>query len=400
MSLTLHKLTLSLFRNHEAARLDFTSGGAAAPVVVLTGPNGAGKTNVLEAISLLTPGRGLRGAAPADITRRTPQGLPDREGWAVAAEIEKRDGSITRLGCGFDPRTEKRKFRIDGRDARATTAFASHFAALWLTPQMDRLFVEGVSGRRRFLDRMVVTYAPDHATHLTKYEKLQRERLNLLQTRRHDERWLASLEQQMAAEAVAIAAARMDVCERLRHHAQDFAAAQTLFPAPHVELLGDAEVALQSHPAVKVEDGYAATLRDNRGEDAARGRTVMGVHRSDMAVSYAAKAMPAELASTGEQKALLIALTLAHAQMMQAEKGFVPVLLLDEIAAHLDEARRAQLFSFLLGLGGQIFVTGTEEQVFDGMTVNARHFRVTPGPGGTAHTAIVADNDRARDARL
>lgn len=385
MPLFLHKLTLSLFRNHEAARLDFAPATGADParLIVLTGPNGAGKTNILEAISLLTPGKGLRHADSEEMTRRAAVGGA-AEGWAVAAEIEKHDGTLSRLGCGYDPRTAKRRLRIDGKEARASSAFATYFAALWLTPQMDRLFVEGASGRRRFFDRMVVAYAPDHAARLTRYEKLQRERLALLQTRRHDDRWLSPVEQQMAGEAVAIAAARLFVCERLQQHTGALAAAQSLFPAPQVRIDGWAEDALQSRPALAVEESYADLLRVNRDDDAMRGRTGMGVHRSDMQVTYAAKNMPAALASTGEQKALLIALVLAHAQMMQAEKGFAPVLLLDEVAAHLDDARRAQLLSFLTRLGGQIFFTGTDEAAFAAVTDQAAFFRLVPGPGGVA----------------
>lgn len=386
MSPCLHKLTLTLFRNHVAARFDFQpAGGGPARMVVFTGPNGAGKTNVLEAVSLLTPGKGLRGADSADMLRRPQAGAATAvEGWAVAAEIEKQDGSISRLGCGYDPRLDRRRLRIDGREAKSSNAFAAHFSALWLTPQMDRLFIEGVGARRRFLDRLVVAYAPDHAARLTRHEKLQRERMTLLQTRRHDDRWLTPVEEQMAAEAVAAAAARLDVCERLQQHSRAFAAAQSLFPAPAVAVTGFAEDALKQAPAVAVEADYAAALRRARAEDAARGRTLAGHARCDMAVSHAAKDMPAHLASTGEQKALLIALTLAHAQMMRAEKGHVPVLLLDEIAAHLDDARRGQLFSFLRDLGGQVFVTGTDDEVFAGIGGDALFFRLGGDSGGGA----------------
>ncbi len=399
MSLRLHKLTLSLFRNHEATRLDFTRHGAVADVVVLGGANGAGKTNVLEAISLLTPGKGLRGSDAADITRRLPAGDADAiEGWAVAGEIEKPDGFMARLGAGFDPRSEKRRLRIDGKDVRATSAFADHFAALWLTPQMDGLFTDSASSRRRFLDRMVMAYSGDHAARLNRYEKLQRERMNLLQARKMDDRWLAALEQQMAGEAVAIAAARMVVGEHLQQHSRMFSDLEKLFPAPLIAVVGETEEALLNQPAVSVEENYGLRLKELRGEDYARNRTTMGVHRSDMRVTYAAKNMPAELASTGEQKALLLSLVLAHAQMMRAEKGFVPALLLDEVAAHLDDARRVQLFACLRALGGQVFVTGTDAAVFIPCAPDAQYIHVTAGPGNVARVAVQESTAKGQPA--
>lgn len=399
MSLRLHKLTLSLFRNHEATRLDFITGTNASDVVVLTGANGAGKTNILEAISVLTPGKGLRGADAAELSRRLPHGGSDMiEGWAVAGEIAKPDGFTARLGAGHDPRTNKRKLRVDGKDVRASSVFADHFAALWLTPQMDGLFIDTASSRRRFLDRMVMAYSSDHAACLNRYEKLQRERMNLLQARKMDDRWLAALEQQMAGEAVAIAAARMVLAEHLQDHSRTFSDLEKLFPAPLIAVKGETEEALLSQPAVQVEESYAARLKDLRGEDAAQKRTTMGVHRSDMQVTYAAKNMPAALASTGEQKALLLSLVLAHAQMMRAEKGFVPVLLLDEVAAHLDDARRVQLFACLRALGGQVFVTGTDPSVFVTCTGDAQYIGVTAGPGGVARTQVQTHAVKERPA--
>lgn len=389
MSLHLHKLTLSLFRNHEATRLDFARDGLASDVVVLSGANGVGKTNILEAISLLTPGKGLRGSDAADITRRPCVSDHDSgEGWAVAGEVRKPDGFMARLGAGYDPHNEKRRLRVDGKDVRATSAFADHFAALWLTPQMDGLFTDSASSRRRFLDRMVMAYSADHAARLNRYEKLQRERMSLLQARKMDDRWLAALEQQMAGEAVAIAAARMVVGEHLQQHSRTFSELEKLFPAPLITIVGETEEALLNQPAVTVEENYALRLRDLRHEDAARNRTTMGVHRSDMSVTYAAKNMPAALASTGEQKALLVSLVLAHAQMMRAEKGFVPVLLLDEVAAHLDDARRVQLFTCLRTLGGQVFVTGTDPTVFAPCVPDAQYVHIVAGPGNMARVQL------------
>lgn len=399
MSLRLHKLTLSLFRNHEATRLDFAQAGDASAVVVLTGANGAGKTNILEAISLLTPGKGLRGADAQDIARRLPHGGRDlAEGWAVAGEVEKADGFTARLGAGYDPRTLKRKLRVDGKDVRATSAFARHFSALWLTPQMDGLFIDSAASRRRFLDRMVMAYDNAHAARLTRYEKLQRERMNLLQARRLDDSWLGALEQQMAGEAVAITAARLVVGEHLQQHSRVFSDFEKLFPAPVIDVVGETEEALRDQPALAVEENYAVRLKALRGEDAARNRTTMGIHRSDMQVTYAAKNVPAALASTGEQKALLLSLVLAHAQMMRAEKGFVPVLLLDEVAAHLDDARRTQLFACLGRLGGQVFATGTDPAAFASCAADALCIGVTAGPGGTARLHVpISDGSQSRD---
>ncbi len=368
--------------------------------MVLSGANGAGKTNILEAISMLTPGKGLRGSDAAEISRRLPQGQPQSdaiEGWAVAGEVQKPDGFMARLGAGYDPRSEKRKLRIDGKDVRATSAFAEHFSALWLTPQMDGLFTDGASNRRRFLDRMVMAYSGDHAARLNRYEKLQRERMNLLQARRMDDRWLAALEQQMAGEAVAIAAARMVVGEHLQQHSRTFSDLEKLFPAPLISVVGDTEEALLAQPAIAVEEHYAARLKELRSEDMQRNRTTMGVHRSDMQVTYAAKNMPAALASTGEQKALLLSLVLAHAQMMRAEKGFVPVLLLDEVAAHLDDARRVQLFACLRALGGQVFVTGTDAAVFAPCAPDAQYVSVTAGPGSVAR--VQTQEHKAQEQR-
>ncbi len=378
-TLALHHLTLSLFRSHAAARLDLTRNRQAAQMVVLTGPNGAGKTNVLEAISLLTPGRGLRHAEGSEITTRATHGL---EGWAVAALCERPDGQQVRLGTGLDVKSGRRRTRIDGADAKGSNALAEVLSAVWLTPQMDRLFAEGISARRRFFDRLVFAYAPDHAPRLNRFEKLQRERLAVLtgEMRAPDEGWLRALESQIAGEAVAIAAARLTVAERLREHTEILQQRQGLFPVPDIAVRGAAEDMLMTMPAVDAEEKYALSLAQSRGEDRASGRTLYGVHRSDLVVRYAAKDIAADQASTGEQKALLLSLIIAHADMMRAEKGFVPLLLLDEVAAHLDDVRREQLFDILLGLGAQVFLTGTENAIFNSLEGTALFFDVPSAP--------------------
>jgi len=368
--LLLHKLNLTQFRGYDALRLDL----AGAPVVVLTGDNGAGKTNVLEAISLLIPGRGLRGADLLEMKNRTagPEDL-----WAVAAEVETASGLMVRLGTGLDRDAKRRLVRIDGKDAKGHNDLTKYVACVWLTPQMDRLFLEGASMRRKFFDRLVYAYEPEHVTRLNTYDKNLRERMKLLQEdRAPDPRWLDTLEAQLAAEAVSIAASRLHLLERLLHYAQKLAATQSLFPSPAVTISGWVENEIGKRPALEIEDELKKKFKATRMIDAAAGKSLEGIHRSDFLVSYAAKNMPADQCSTGEQKGLLVALVLAHALMMQGEKGFVPLLLLDEVAAHLDDARRDELFRCLSGFAGQVFLTGTDPAIFTALEGRARFFRV------------------------
>lgn len=366
MPLCLQKISLTNFRNYEALRLEV----GAARQIVLWGANGAGKTNVLEAVSLLTPGKGLRGAALDELTCRTAAGAVGHPAlWAVAAELQSASGLSLRLGTGLDrPRADtapRRVIRLDGKEVKGQRHLSDHVAAVWLTPQMDRIFLEGAAARRKFLDRLVFAYAPDHVTHLNRYDKNLRERMRLL-TGNHaaDPRWLDTLEMQIAGDAVSIAAARSHLLLRLAHHLSALSLKQSLFPAPRAEIVCAVAAALQSSPALAVEQDIAEKLRRARAVDAAAGRATVGAHRADFAVTYAAKNMPADQCSTGEQKGLLLSIVLAHARMMQAEKGFVPLLLLDEVAAHLDDARRLQLFGHLESLGGQVWLTGTDAALF------------------------------------
>lgn len=369
MPLSLQKVSLTNFRNYEALRLDV--GGARQ--IVLSGANGAGKTNILEAVSLLTPGKGLRGAELDDLTCRSAVGSAGHPPlWAVAAELESAAGLPLRLGTGLDRAREggasRRVIRLDGKEVKGQRHLSEHVAAVWLTPQMDRLFLEGAAARRKFLDRLVFAYAPDHVTHLNRYDKSLRERMRVLtDNRTPDPRWLDTLENQIAGDAVSIAAARAYLIVRLSYHLAVLAAQQSLFPAPEVRLLCPVALALETVPALEAEQQLAENLRGNRAADAAAGRTAAGTHRTDFAVRYAAKDMPANLCSTGEQKGLLLSIVLGHARMIQAEKGFVPLLLLDEVAAHLDDARRAQLFGHLQALGGQVWLTGTDAALFDAL---------------------------------
>lgn len=375
MSLLLHKLNLTHFRGYDALRLDL--GGAR--MVVLAGANGAGKTNILEAISLLIPGKGLRAADLLEIKNREagPQDL-----WAVAAELESA-GHNVRIGTGLERDFKRRTVRIQGKEAKTHNELTTFVACVWLTPQMDRLFLEGASSRRKFFDRLVYAFEPEHAARLNRYDKNLRERMKLLQEGAPDLRWLDTLEAQLAAEAVSIAASRLNLISRLSHYVTKLGEKQTLFPAPYITLSGWTENEVQKSPAVTVEEELKKRFKASRALDGHSGKSHEGIHRSDFLVRFSAKDMPADQCSTGEQKGLLISIVLAHALMMQGERGFVPLLLLDEVAAHLDDARRQELFDCLMAMDGQVFLTGTDLGIFAPLKNHARFFtvdaaRVTP----------------------
>lgn len=367
-------LRLSFFRNYVSARLD--TGGAS---VVLTGPNGAGKTNLLEAVSLLSPGRGLRGASLEDYTHRggTDAGTGP---WAVSADIpDTTTGNPIKIGTGADPDkpgSTRRIVRVDGETQKSQAALAEYLSIVWLTPQMDRLFLEGASGRRRFFDRLVFTFDPAHAGRLTRYENALRQRSKLLREGKGDAAWLSSLESVLAETAVAVAAARNDLLTRLQNAAKKAVQDSEPFPRAVMALSGKVEEMLSISPALEVEEWLIEQFENSREEDAATGGAAIGVHRTDMKTRHAAKNMPADQCSTGEQKALLIAIVLAHARLIAAEKGRPPILLLDEIAAHLDDNRRQALFDLVNALGGQAWMTGTDDALFERFTGNVRRFRV------------------------
>jgi len=369
------RLTLTNFRSYHAAQLAVGDGAA-----VLVGPNGAGKTNLLEAISFLAPGRGLRRAKLGEVDRRgtsadSAASLPTP--WAVAAVLDTARGRIN-VGTGREvPEkangTERRVVRIDGQAVRGQKDLAEHLALVWLTPELDRLFLDGSSARRRFIDRIVYGFYPEHAGEVAAYETVMRERSKLLADGSADTAWLDALEDGMARHGVAISATRATVVRRL-----DEAAAQGVgpFPAARLALSGDADAALQEMPAVAVEDRAREALRAARGHDAAQGGAAWGPHRSDLLVRYAAKDCPARDCSTGEQKALLLSITLAVARELAAERGETPILLLDEVVAHLDGARRTALFDEISALGAQVWLTGTDDELFLGLRGRARFFRV------------------------
>lgn len=345
--------------------------------VVLTGPNGAGKTNLLEAISFLAPGRGLRRARLSEVDRRRSGALdaPQLGGpWGVAAHVATPAGT-REVGTGRDPgeASERRLVRIDGAPVRSQQALAEVLSVVWLTPAMDGLFRDGPSGRRRFLDRLVYAFDPAHAGRVAAYEQRMRERARLLKTGRYDEAWLSALEEGMAGHGVAIAAARRDLVSRLHSVCGQVGGA---FPAAEPVLAGAVERWLDEGPALAAEDRLRADLAEARSADAEAGGAGVGPHRSDLLVFHRARAVPAAQCSTGEQKALLVGLLLAHARLLAMVRGGVPLLLLDEVAAHLDQARRAALYETILALGAQVWMTGTDAAAFAPLGAAAQRFQI------------------------
>lgn len=383
--LRVRRLTLSGFRNHAASRLEVGD----APLLVLTGPNGAGKTNVLEALSLLAPGRGLRRAAFADMANiaATAQQPPQ---WALHAAVHglkgmAEIGMLWQAGRAEDATAENgaagsRQLKIAGKQGRSAAALAEHIRLAWLTPAMDGLFTGPASERRRFIDRLTLAIDPAHGGRINALERLLRQRNRLLPEHRAQARWLDAIEAQLAEVAVAVAAARLMTVEAMAAGMALLDGLNEAFPRAALAMQGWLEERLRHTPAVDVEDAYRQHLAENRGEDAAAARTLTGAHRSDLVVRHAARGMPAKLCSTGEQKALLIALMLAHAQAVRDTiGGAAPVLLLDEVAAHLDARRRTGLFAALAMLGAQAWMTGTEAETFADLHGMARFFVVENG---------------------
>ncbi|WP_142850602.1 DNA replication/repair protein RecF [Telmatospirillum sp. J64-1] len=366
--LAVRRLTLTDFRCYPFLRLDTES-----RPVVLTGANGAGKTNLLEALSLLTPGRGLRRAKLSEMARQAAgEGAP----WAVAAVLCRpaMGGGVdeTEIGTGREAGTERRVVRIDGQPARTQSALAEILSVVWLTPSMDRLFQESASGRRRFLDRLVYGLDPAHAGRVNAYEHALRERARLLKTG-GDPQWLAVLEETMALRGVEIAAARRDWVGRLD---QACRAGIGPFPAAGLELSGMVERWLEDEPGEEVVRRLQAFFATSRRRDSEAGGAADGPHRTDLAVRHRPKDMPAGLCSTGEQKALLVSIVLAQARVQAELRGAAPLMLLDEVVAHLDETRRNALFDELCALGAQSWLTGTDAALFAGFGSRAQFFRV------------------------
>ena len=353
--LAITSLSLSHFRSHRATRLSFDGRPAA-----IVGPNGAGKTNILEAVSLLSPGRGLRRAASDELARR-----PESLGWKVSAQVFG-------IGGAHEVETwaegqEARQTRIDGK-AATQIALGRILRVLWLVPAMDRLWIEAAEGRRRFLDRMVLSFAPDHAEVALAYEKAMRDRNRLLKDQVQDPHWYTALEARMEETGRQITANRQAALGRI---AQAQQGAETQFPQSELSL-----VYPEGNPA-----DLAQALAEGRRRDMAAGRTLTGPHRADLAAVYTAKGVAAGQCSTGEQKALLISLILANARALAADLGHAPVLLLDEVAAHLDAGRRAALYDEICALGAQALMTGTEPGLFDSLGDRGQSFSVAEDGG-------------------
>lgn len=367
------RLALTAFRSYPALTLS-----ADARPVFLVGDNGAGKTNILEAISLLSPGRGLRGTALVDSARRLPGETEPKAPWAVAATVEGPDGSFD-IGTGLMPQpdgrlTERRAAHINGVAASASTALSETCRVVWLTPAMDRLFLESPGGRRRFLDRLTLAFEPGHGRVASAYERATRERMKLLKES-GDRDWLDAIEAQMAASGVALANARARTAERLK---ADLAPLTGAFPQGLIAITGSFEETRT--PGDDGEARFRDMLARRRRADLEAGRSLYGPHTADLAVTHVGRGRPAAECSTGEQKALLIGLVLAAARAQgRAETGAAPLLLLDEIAAHLDAPRRAALFEEISAIGAQAWMTGTDAGLFAEMGDRGQGFCVTNG---------------------
>ena len=374
--MAVQRLVLTDFRCYATLRLNIE-----APMITLTGANGAGKTNLLEAISFLVPGRGLRAAKLTDIARRQIDSSSPGQCWGVAATVEGLDG-VYEVGTGVSEEmaveNPRRVVRINGAPARGQSALGERLSALWLTPDMQRLFTEGASSRRRFLDRLVFGFDPAHAGRIKAFERAMRERSSLLLREATrgvdaDPAWLDVLEETIVEKGVAIAAARIALIDRLNPAC---AMGVGPFPSASLALDGVLDGWLNTMPAVEAEDQYRAALLESRNVDRSGRGTSVGPQRSDLAVTHILKNAPAGQCSTGEQKALLISIVLANARLQSLERGAVPILLLDEIAAHLDEERRAALFAEIQALGAQAWMTGTDPALFAPLSGAAQHFTV------------------------
>ncbi|MBN9074512.1 MAG: DNA replication/repair protein RecF [Rhizobiales bacterium] len=364
------RLQLTDFRNYRQLAFALRPGP-----VVLTGENGAGKTNLLEAISFLTPGRGLRRAALEDVQR-----TGGSDGFAIHARVCAPSGDVE-IGTGTAgnaPGEAGRRIRINGAPARSAEALLEWLRVLWLTPAIDALFTGPAGDRRRFLDRLVLAIDPHHGRRAADYEKAMRARNRLLADGSRDAAWFDAIETQLAEIGVAIAAARTEMV-RLLQAMIDRLPEGSPFPHADIGIEGELEGAVASQPAVEIEERFRQRLAAGRERDRAAGRTLDGPHRSDLLVRHRPKGMPAELCSTGEQKALLVGLVISHARLCGEMSGAPPILLLDEIAAHFDAGRRAALFDILDDLGCQAFMTGTEPQLFSSLAGRAQFITVERG---------------------
>ncbi|MCA0423868.1 MAG: DNA replication/repair protein RecF [Proteobacteria bacterium] len=363
-----NRLQITDFRTY--AHAEIHPGGG---LVVLTGENGTGKTNLLEAVSLLTQGRGLRRADLSDMVRQSGGG-----GFAVAADAEGGAGPC-QLGTGLIRGEPGRKARINRAPVSSVAAFADHMRIVWLTPDQDGLFRGGAGDRRRFLDRLVLAVDPGHGARISALERALRARNRLVEQPSGDDRWLDAAEREVAELGIAAAAARQETVDRLAHLIAETRGDHGPFPHAEIALEGALESQLRLGSAGAAEDWYRAALAESRPRDRAAGRTLIGPQTSDLVVRHGPKDMPAHLSSTGEQKALLIGIVLAHARLVASMSGMAPLVLMDEVAAHLDPVRRSALVSLLGDLGGQIWMTGADPAQFSDLPRDAARFLVSPG---------------------
>lgn len=350
-----------------------------ARFICLLGDNGAGKTNMLEAISLLSPGRGLRRASYDEIGH-----LSAPDDWSLFADLTRSNGDGLRIATGRHASTGERSrlIRFDGEAAKSADRLLDYVRVLWLTPAMDRLFVGPASDRRRFLDRLVLAIDPQHGRRVTQFEAAMKRRNKLLEAANWDARWLTAIEQELVPLAIAVADARQTLIDQLNGELKAVKKSElaTKFPTATLSLEGAfEELSATATTALEIEECYAALLLAQRPKDQAAGRTLIGPHRSNLVVTFSAKEMPAANCSTGEQKALLLGLVLSHARLVLRVSGITPILLLDEVAAHLDASRRAALFAVLEELGAQVWMTGTDAVAFSDLPLTAKRFVLSSG---------------------
>jgi DNA replication and repair protein RecF len=374
--LAVHRLTLTDFRCYSNQRLEVDS-----RPVVLTGSNGAGKTNLLEALSFLVPGRGMRRSKLSDVGRRISEDIELVRPWAISAALITGKQSME-IGTGYKianildtngQGNDKRVIKIDGTIIKNQTELGRYTSAQWLTPQMDRIFIEGSSGRRQFLDQLIYSIDPEHASPVAAYNQSVRGRNKLLREGRADNAWLDSIEESIARHGVAISVRRVDVVNRLQSICR---ASNGAFPGSVIQVVGQVENWLMEEPALVIEDRLKAELGASRQRDADRGLTSVGPHRSDFRVCHGDTGVEAEFCSTGEQKALLIGIILAISKLQALERGHMPLLLLDEIAAHLDNSRRLSLFELIIKMGAQAWITGTDRGIFSPLGNSVQHFTI------------------------